>query len=79
MFLIDARNGELVRVEDFAALSNPFTTEVMAREQAGEEEQNWSAVPKEKLTFPSGEPLPLCWMDPNFRLAVLRSAIMSLG
>lgn len=79
MFLIDTRNSELVRVEDLAALSNPFTTDVLAREQAGEEEQNWSSVPKRKLAFPSGERLPVCWLDPNFRLAALRSAALSIS
>jgi hypothetical protein len=26
--------------------------------------------PKSELMFPSGEPLPRCWIEPNYRLQV---------
>lgn len=67
MLLVDKRTGDLVRVEDVDSLFNPFTTEVMARDQAGEEEQDWDAFQKKQLLFPSGEALPMCWTDPDYQ------------
>ena len=72
MLLTDKRSGDLVRIDDVDALLNPFTTEVRARDQAGEEEQDWADFPKTQLAFPSGEELPECWTDPNFRTRMPR-------
>ncbi len=67
MLLMEKRSGDLVRVENLGALFNPFTGQVMARDQAGEEEQDWAAYRKTDLTFPSGEELPLSWTEPEYR------------
>jgi hypothetical protein len=37
------------------------------RIQEGEEEQDIQPFPKQDLTFASGEDLPRCWLDPNYR------------
>lgn len=74
MLLTDKRSGDLVRVDDLDALLNPFTTEVMARDQAGEEEQDWAAFAKTQLAFPSGEELPKSWTDPDYRKGMRRQA-----
>lgn len=67
MFLIDKNSGDLMRVDDIESLSDPFIKEVLARDQTGEEEQDWGAIPKQQLEFPSGENLPRCWTDPDYR------------
>ena len=73
MFLIEKRSGDLVRVDNVDALFNPFATEVMGRDQVGEEEQDWAVYKKADLTFPSGEALPKCWVDPEYRMELSRS------
>ena len=41
---------------------------VMGRFHAGEELQEAERFAKTDLTFPSGEPLPRCWLDPAYQL-----------
>jgi hypothetical protein len=48
-------------------LFNPFKNEIEGRIQEGEEEQDIEAFPKQDLAFASGEDLPRCWIDPNYR------------
>ncbi|MBC7515695.1 MAG: acetyltransferase [Alkalinema sp. FL-bin-369] len=48
-------------------LFNPNQHEILGRIQSGEEEQETAAYGKVNLTFLSGEALPLCWMDVNYR------------
>ncbi len=67
MFLIDRASGDLVRVEQLEDLLNPLQGEVWARDQAGEEEQDPTTFSKRQLLFPSGERLPRCWLDSNYR------------
>ncbi|HHC71722.1 MAG TPA: acetyltransferase [Thiotrichales bacterium] len=67
MFLKDERNGDLVEVLDLEALFDPFVTEVEGRYHAGEELQDPQRFPKSVLLFPSGEALPRCWRDHDYR------------
>lgn len=67
MFLKDQRNGDLVEVLDLEALFDPFVSEVEGRYHAGEELQDPQGFAKSDLIFPSGEPLPRCWLDPGYR------------
>ncbi|RMH51454.1 MAG: acetyltransferase [Zetaproteobacteria bacterium] len=67
MFLRKADSDDLVRVTNLKELTDPFLTEVTVREQAGEEEGDPMAMAKSALRFPSGEPLPRCWVDPHYR------------
>jgi hypothetical protein len=69
MFLLDKKTGDLVRIGDLEQLCNPLRTAVFARDQAGEEEQDWMEFSKDRLVFPSGEELPRCWVDANYRFA----------
>ena len=39
----------------------------MAQIQAGEEEQPAESLKKSDLVFPSGENLPQCWLDSNYK------------
>ena len=41
---------------------------VMGRFHAGEELQEEERFAKADLNFPSGEPLPRCWLDPAYQL-----------
>ncbi|RME86178.1 MAG: acetyltransferase [Zetaproteobacteria bacterium] len=67
MFLKD-ENGDLVHVEDLMELVDPHLDEVLVRYQAGEEQGDPVRVKKASLRFPSGEPLPKCWLDPHYRI-----------
>ncbi len=69
MFLRYAKTGDLIRIDNFDDLINPCTSAVQGCDQAGEEEQDAHWFAKEHLVFPSGEPLPQCWMDVNYRAA----------
>ncbi|KPJ92519.1 MAG: acetyltransferase [Gammaproteobacteria bacterium SG8_15] len=41
---------------------------VAGRYHAGEELQDPENFSKSDLVFPSGEPLPVCWQDPDYKL-----------
>lgn len=67
MLLKNKRSGSLLEVESIDDLINPLAAELVAQDQAGQEEQAPERVPKQDLAFPSDEPLPRCWVDPNFK------------
>ncbi|TXS95917.1 acetyltransferase [Parahaliea maris] len=56
-----------VSVSDLQRLCHALHQDVMARDQVGEEEQDPEAIAKGDLVFLSGEALPRCWTDPNYR------------
>lgn len=62
-------SGELVKVVDVQELINPNQDVVHAQEQEGQEEQQADSYKKENLVFPSGESLPRCWLDADYRNA----------
>ncbi len=74
MFLTDKANGNFVEIVDLAALFDPFKTSVDGRFHAGEELQDVQAFAKTELVFPSGEALPRCWTDAEYRQAGARRA-----
>ena len=67
MFLKHKETDVLIEVQDVDALVNPSESAITGSVQAGEEEQDPEQFAKEGLIFPSGEPLPKCWIDPNYR------------
>jgi|688.fasta_scaffold83673_2 cellulose synthase (UDP-forming) len=69
MFLRIRHNEDssLVEVLDLQQLFDPFATSVLGRLHAGEELQDPAALSKGDLSFPSGEPLPRCWLDPHYQ------------
>lgn len=69
MFLKDKKTGDAVEVIDLAALFDPCANELQGRFHAGEEMQDPESFAKAGLVFPSGEPLPRCWTDPDYRVA----------
>ncbi len=66
MFLKDKQSGVLVEVINLEALFDPNEKAISGRVQAGEEEQEPAPAIKENLIFPSGENLPVCWLDTNY-------------
>jgi len=62
-------SGELVKIKDVQELINPNRDTVQAKQQEGQEEQQTDSYEKENLVFPSGEKLPRCWLDANYRNA----------
>ncbi|MGE5660145.1 MAG: acetyltransferase [Actinomycetota bacterium] len=67
MFLKEKESGNLVKILDVDALTSPTRNEVSGCIQAGQEEQNAENFGKEQLIFPSGEGLPRCWMDADYK------------
>lgn len=67
MLLKSKDTQDLVKVLDLDALINPAQDKVAAQDQAGQEEQNPTEFSKQDLLFPSGETLPRCWVDANYR------------
>ena len=69
MYLKDKESGDLVEVMDVHELVDPFRKGLIGRFHAGEELQDPAPFSKSQLQFPSGEALPRCWVDPNYRMA----------
>ena len=67
MILQKKDNGTLIEIEDLIGMIDPNQMELMGRVQSGEEEQEPELVRKQNLIFPSGESLPRCWLDPDYR------------
>ncbi|AFZ59212.1 acetyltransferase [Anabaena cylindrica FACHB-243] len=69
MFLQLKNSSDLVKIMDFQELIDPNIDIIHGKDQKGEEEQETDIYQKENLVFPSGEDLPRCWLDANYRLA----------
>ncbi|HLO84738.1 MAG TPA: acetyltransferase [Nostocaceae cyanobacterium] len=67
MFLQLKDTGDLVKILDLQELIDPNSNLVHARDQEGQEEQDTESFRKDDLVFPSGEKLPRCWLDANYR------------
>ncbi len=67
MFLLQKSTSNLVEVLTVHDLMNPVHTQIVGRYHAGEELQEPEKFHKEDLLFQSGEALPRCWTDANYR------------
>jgi hypothetical protein len=67
MFLMYKLNGNLVEVMKPSDVYDPCLREILGRFHAGEELQEIETFLKSDMVFPSGETLPICWLDPNYR------------
>jgi hypothetical protein len=67
IFLQTKNYSELIKITDLETLFNPLHNKIDGRIQEGEEKQDIQPFPKQNLTFASGEDLPRCWIDPNYR------------
>ena len=68
MLLKSHQSDALIEVIDIEALINPQQQTISGRIQNGEEEQEPEAFDKNALLFPSGEALPKCWFDSDYKL-----------
>lgn len=68
MLLHNKQTGALIEVLDITALVNPAEAHISGQMQNGEEEQEPEPFDKASLIFPSGEPLPTCWLNADYRL-----------
>lgn len=68
MFLKHNPSGDLIEVIDLVQMYDPLSKVVLGRFQAGEEVQEPEEFSKMDLVFPSGETLPRCWRDNQYRL-----------
>lgn len=67
MFLKDSTNGHLIEVLDATALFDPSETHFEGRYNWGEDLPDPEPFAKANVIFPSGEPLPQCWLDMHYR------------
>lgn len=67
MFLQHIPTHSLIEVLSLQALWDPFKLDVLGQSHSGEEMQDEETYSKVELTFPSGEPLPQCWLNPRYR------------
>lgn len=69
MYLKHEPSGDLVEVLSLTDLTNPCSSTIAGRFHAGEEIQEPSNFQKLELVFPSGEALPRCWRDAQYKNA----------
>ncbi|MFP4640502.1 MAG: acetyltransferase [Guyparkeria sp.] len=67
MFLKRKDNDDMIEILDAESLADPAQPTVVGRQHAGEEMQDEEDFEKADLEFPSGEPLPRCWLDLHWR------------
>ncbi len=67
MFLKRKDNDDMIEIVDLENLADPAMPSVRGRQHAGEEMQDEESFDKGDLEFPSGEPLPRCWIDLHWR------------
>jgi len=67
MYLKLRKSGDLVEIMDEKALINPCQAFVAGRLHAGEEIQGVEQFRKSELTFPSGENMPACWINAEYK------------
>jgi hypothetical protein len=75
MLLRHRSSGTLVEIISLDKLFNPCLTEIVGICHAGEELQDPATYIKSEMIFPSGEPLPICWLDAHYRDLQNRLAI----
>jgi hypothetical protein len=67
MYLKHKPTSDLVEILELASLFDPCRADVSGRFHAGEELQDPEPFKKSELMFPSGESLPRCWIDPDYK------------
>ena len=67
MLLKDKNSDGLIEISELQQLIDPFQDKVEGQMQAGEDEHFTESFSKKDLVFPSGEDLPVCWLDSNYK------------
>lgn len=78
MFVQHKRTKNLIEVLTMQELYDPFSLEIIGQSHSGEELQDETSYIKSELMFPSGEELPLCWVDPHYRETKVAASAMSV-
>jgi hypothetical protein len=66
MYLKHVPTGALIEVLNLSNIVNPFLFAVRGKSQADEDAADIDFFNKTDLVLPSGEPLPLCWIDRHY-------------
>ena len=69
MLLKNRFNEHMVEIQNMIDLINMNQDEVVGCYQEGEEQQDPETFKKGDLVFLSGETLPRCWTDPEYRVS----------
>ncbi len=67
MLLMEKNSGHLIEVLDPTEVFDPFKASFTGRLDFGEDVAEPDNFKKVGVSFPSGENLPKCWMDPHYR------------
>lgn len=67
MLLHSKSSDATIEITDLESLFNPLRNEIDGRIQEGQEEQEPTPFAKQDLIFTSGESLPRCWIDADYR------------
>lgn len=67
MYMKDSKSGDLVEVLNVRELIDPCKDKIKGRFHVGEELQDPAEFDKQQLLFPSDEPIPQCWLDPDYK------------
>lgn len=67
MLLKIKQDNNLVKISEVDELIDPFKDKVSGQIQSGQNEQPSESFSKEDLVFLSGEGLPQCWKDSEYR------------
>lgn len=67
MLLKSKKDDDLIQISEVTELIDPFKDKVTGQIQAGQNEQPPESFEKKDLVFPSGESLPQCWLDSNYK------------
>jgi hypothetical protein len=70
MYLLHKPSGELVEVISLSDMINPNTSTIRARAYTEDIIQRAENFLKTEMVFPSGEALPLCWIDSHYQQKV---------
>lgn len=68
MLLKEKQSEGLIEISAIEQLIDPFQEKVTGQMQEGQNEQPPESFKKKDLVFPSGENLPLCWLDSDYKL-----------
>ena len=67
MLLMEKETGHLIEVLEPTEVFDPFKDSFTGRLDFGEDVAEPDSFKKVSTSFLSGEDLPRCWLDPNYR------------
>ena len=67
MFLQHKKTGHMIDIVQPEQLFDLYQSHIEGIDQVGEEAQDIEQYQKTELQFLSGEDLPECWLNPNYR------------